>query len=162
MQKVISNSSPLIHLSKIGYLGLLKDYFQRIVVPEAVYKECIVEGENREEVKFLKEANWIEVKQTKDKNLIKLLESHLDYGESEAIALALEIDADLILLDDLDARETARIYDLQITGTIGILLRAKFEGKIVSLKDTLRKLMKTGFWINKKLIQELLKFAGEI
>ena len=90
------------------------------------------------------------------------MESHLDYGESEAIALALEIDADLILLDDLDARETARIYDLQITGTIGILLRTKFEGKIVSLKDTLRKLMKTGFWINKKLIQELLKFAGEI
>ena len=120
----------------------------------------IVEGKNREEVKFLKEANWIEVKQTKDKNLIKLLESHLDYGESEAIAL--EIDADLILLDDLDTRETARIYDLQITGTIGILLRAKFEGKIVSLKDTLRKLMKTGFWINKKLVQELLKFAGEI
>ncbi len=78
MQKVISNSSPLIHLSKIGYLGLLKDYFQRIVVPEAVYKECIVEGKN------------------------------------------------------------------------------------VSLKDTLRKLMKTGFWINKRLIQELLKFAGEI
>jgi len=73
MQKVISNSSPLIHLSKIGYLRLLKDYFQRIVVPEAVYKECIV-----------------------------------------------------------------------------------------SLKDTLRKLMKTGFWINKELIQELLKFAGEI
>ena len=105
MQKVISNSSPLIHLSKIGYLGLLKDYFQRIVVPEAVYKEC---------------------------------------------------------LDDMDARETARIYDLQITGTIGILLRAKFEGKIVSLKDTLRKLMKTGFWIKRKLIQELLKFAGEM
>ena len=44
MQKVISNSSPLIHLSKIGYLGLLKDYFQKIVVPEAVYKECIVAG----------------------------------------------------------------------------------------------------------------------
>ena len=112
MQKVISNSSPLIHLSKIGYLGLLKDYFQRIVVPEAVYKECMVEGKNKEEVKILKEANWIEVKRTKDKNLVKLLESYLDYGESEAIALALEINADLILLDDLDARERARIYDL--------------------------------------------------
>jgi predicted nucleic acid-binding protein len=66
------------------------------VIPEAVYKECIVEGGNREEVKFLKETNWIEVKQIKDKKLIKLLESHLDYGESEAIALALEIDADII------------------------------------------------------------------
>jgi len=110
MQKVISNSSPLIHLFKIGYLGLLKDYFQK----------------------------------------------------SEAIALALEINADLILLDDLDARERARIYDLQITGTVGILLRAKLEGKIVSLKDILRKLRKTGFWINNELMQELLKFAGEI
>ncbi len=49
-----------------------------------------------------------------------------------------------------------------ISNSSGILLRAKFEGKIVSLKDTLRKLMKTGFWINKELIQELLKFAGEI
>jgi predicted nucleic acid-binding protein len=46
MQKVISDSSPLIHLSKIGYLRLLKDYFHRIVIPEAVYKECIVEGKN--------------------------------------------------------------------------------------------------------------------
>ena len=48
MQKVISNSSPLIHLSKIGYLGLLKDYFQRIVVPEAVYKECLLERYTQE------------------------------------------------------------------------------------------------------------------
>lgn len=80
MQKVVSNSSPLMHLSKIGYLGLLKGYFQEIVIPEAVYNECIVEGKNREEVKALKGADWIKIKKAKNKNLIRLLEAHLDYG----------------------------------------------------------------------------------
>lgn len=89
--------------------------------------------------------------EVKDKKLVKLLQSSLDDGESEAIALSLEIGADLILLDDSDAREKARLYGLTITGTIGILLRAKKDKKITSLKESLLKLRGTGFWINKSL-----------
>ena len=161
MQKVVSNSSPIIHLAKIGTIELLKEYFQIITISEIVYSEYIVEGKDRREVELIKNADWIKVLQLKDRNLVRLLQSSLDNGESEAIALSLEIGADLILLDDSDAREKARLYGLKITGTIGILLRAKIDGKIVSLKEELKRLKETGFWISDKLEASLLKEVGE-
>lgn len=157
MQKVVSNSSPIIHLAKIGKLDLLKDFFETVVVPEAVYRECAAEGKERAEVELIRNAGWLKILQVNDKKLVRLLQSSIDDGESEAITLALEIGADLILLDDSDAREKARLYDLEITGTIGILLRAKKEGKLSSIKETLEKLRITGFWIDGELMSRLLK-----
>jgi predicted nucleic acid-binding protein len=161
MPKVVSNSSPIIHLAKIGKLELLKEYFQTITVPEAVYRECVPEGKVREEVEIIKNADWIKVMQVESKKIVRLLQSLLDDGESEAIALSLEIGADLILLDDSDAREKARLYGLKITGTIGILLQAKIERKIDSLKENLDRLKKTGFWLSNKLETRLLMEVDE-
>lgn len=156
MQKVVSNTSTLIHLAKIGKLELLKDYFNEISIPEAVFRECVVEGKDREEIEQIKSAGWLKVSNVNDKKLVKLLQYSIDNGESEAIALALEIDADLILIDDADAREKARLYGIRITGTIGILLRAKLEGKIDSLGEYLKRLRKTGFWIGDDLEKKIL------
>lgn len=161
MQKVVSNSSPIIHLSKIGKLSLLKDFFDAITIPEIVYRESIMEGKDRVEVELIKNAEWIKVSRVKDQKLVKLLQTSLDNGESEAIALSLEMGADLILLDDSDARERARLYGLKITGTIGILLHAKIEGKISFLKEEIKRLKETGFWISDKLEARLLMEAGE-
>lgn len=161
MPKVVSNSSPIIHLAKIGKLGLLKEYFRTITVPEAVYRESVLEDKVCEEVEIIKNADWIKVMQVESKKIVRLLQSLLDDGESEAIALSLEIGADLILLDDSDAREKARLYGLKITGTIGILLQAKIERKIDSLKETLDRLKETGFWLSNKLETRLLMEADE-
>ena len=79
----------------------------------------------------------------------------------EAIVLALEESADLILLDDYEARRVARSFGLKVTGTIGILIRAKHEGKIESLKDEIERLMKTGFWVSRELYERILKESGE-
>ena len=84
-----------------------------------------MEGKERAEVALIRNTDWLKILQANDKKLVRLLQSSIDDGESEAITLALEIGADLILLDDSDAREKARLYGLEITGTIGILLRAK-------------------------------------
>ena len=84
-----------------------------------------------------------------------LLRSELDRGEAEAIALALERNAALILLDDAEGREKARLYDLSITGTIGLLLRAKREGRLESFDNTLLKLRQSGFWISDALVERL-------
>lgn len=162
MPKVVSDSSPLIHLAKIGRLELLKHFFGEIIVPEAVYKECVTEGKGREDAKNIEKAEWIKVIRIKDKNLNKALAMVLDEGEAETITLALEELADIILLDDYEARRIARNYRLNITGIIGILIKAKYAGKVGSLKEELEKLKETGFWINAELYTKILKEGGEL
>ena len=161
MQKVVSNSSPIIHLAKIGKLSLLGESFNTIMVPESVFKECVAEGKDRKGVEAIKKTEWIRVAEVQDKKLVKLLQSFLDDGESEAIALSLESGADLILLDDSDAREKARIYGLTVTGTLGVLLRAKKDRKISSLKENIIKLRGSGFWVSDFIEERLLEASGE-
>lgn len=158
---VVSNSSPIIHLAKIGHLDLLHDQFGEIVIPQAVYEECVTDGKARPEVATIKQATWIRVAPVVNKNLIRLLSAEIDRGEAEAIALALEHQAALILLDDAEAREKARLYGLKITGILGILLGAKRTGNIASLTEFLADLSRTGFWLNPALTQRLLREAGE-
>lgn len=158
---IISNSSPIIHLAKIDQLGLLRDFFGEIMIPEAVYEECMTQGKGRSEVARIKQASWLRVLPVTNQHLVKLLNSEIDRGEAEAIALALETQASWVLLDDADAREKARLYSLRITGTLGLLLRAKQLGKIASLSVMLDALCLTGFWLRAGLIHRLLVEAGE-
>jgi predicted nucleic acid-binding protein len=139
---------PIIHLAKIGQLYLLHEFFDKVSIPDAVYEECIIHGKEYEEVELIRKAKWLTVHSVGDQKLIRLLESELDKGESEAIVLSLERKSDLLLLDDADARQKAKIYNLKITGTLGILLRAKKENKIQSFKQVLERLVTTGFHIN--------------
>jgi len=161
LQKVVSNSSPLIHLAKIERLDLLRSFFSEVLVPDAVYRECVAEGGKRDDAAKIAKAKWIRVRKIKDVNLKRALMMELDEGEAEAIVLALEDSADLILLDDYEARRVARSFGLKVTGTIGILLRAKHEGKIKSLKDEIEGLMKTGFWMSGELYERILKELEE-
>ena len=140
MPNIISNSSPIIHLAKIGRLNLLHEFYNVLVIPATVYAECITEGKERAEIAVIKRMDWLQVSPVSNQLLVKLLMSELDDGEAEVIALALERNADLVLLDDADAREKARVYQLKITGTIGILLRAKREGKLSKPVSKLLKL----------------------
>lgn len=162
MQKVVSNTSSLIHLAKIGRLDLLKHLFNETIVPEAVYRESVVEGGNRKDAVKISEAEWIKVQKIKDDKLKRALMIDLDEGEAEAIVLALEEHADLIILDDYEGRIVARTLGLKVTGTIGILIKAKREGMIQSLKNEIDKLMRTGFWMNKKLYKRILEESGEV
>ncbi len=158
---VVSNSTPLIHLAKIGRLELLEEFFGEILIPEAVYRECVVEGSESEDALAIKNTEWIKVEKINDERLKRSLMIKLDEGESEAIVLALEKKADLILIDDYDGREVARALGFKVTGTIGILLKAKFSERITSLKDELEKLKSTGFWLSEGLYEKILKKAGE-
>ncbi len=162
MPRVISNSSPLIHLAKIEQLDLLKHFFNEITVPEAVHKECVIEGMDREDAKKIENADWIKVERVRDENLKKALMMVLDEGEAEVITLALEEHTDLILLDESNAREIARNYELNITGVIGVLIKAKDERKIASLEEILEKLKETGFWISDELYTKILREEGEL
>jgi predicted nucleic acid-binding protein len=162
LPKVVCNSSPLIHLTRIGELEILREIFKEVLIPEAVYREVVIEGRDREDVGKIKTATWIHIAGIKNIELKKALNTSLDEGESEAIVLALQKKADIILLDDYDAREFARIYGLKITGTIGVLMKAKCMGRISSLSEILENLKETGFWINEDLRSQVLRDAGEL
>jgi predicted nucleic acid-binding protein len=111
----------------------------------------------------IKKADWIFVEKVKDRNLTLLLMQNLDKGEAEAIALAIEKNADIILLDETDAREAADIYRIEKTGVLGILLLAKLKNEIPNLKQEIEKLKTMAdFWLKESLIQNVLREAGEI
>ena len=158
---VVSDSSPLIHLSQIGRLNLLKDLFHELLIPPAVYHEVVIEGGGRPGSEEVREASWIRVVEIRDKHLKRLLQFLLDEGESEVIVLALEVKASLVLLDDREARLQAKRLGLRVTGTLGVLLRAKKLRLIESLREELDKLKKTGFRISRSLEEEILNAAGE-
>jgi predicted nucleic acid-binding protein len=160
---VISNASPIINLAIIGRLNLLKTIWGKIYVPEAVWKEVVIDGEDKEEMAEIKKSDWIIVEKVKDRNLALLLLQNLDKGEAEAIALAVEKKADIILLDETDAREAADIYKLGKTGVLGILLLAKLKEEIPNLKPEIEKLkIMANFRLKDSLVQRVLKEAGEM
>lgn len=154
----------LISLSSIGKLNLLRDIFKKeqIVVPRAVWEEVVEKGGKRKGAQQVKSSKWIHVEDIEDRPLVKLLNTHLDKGESEAIVLALKYQDSLLIIDEKEARDVARSLNLKFVGTIGILIKAKEKRYIQSLKTELSSLKSKGkFWIAETLYKEILKEAKE-
>jgi predicted nucleic acid-binding protein len=165
MDWVVSDSSTLIHLSSIGKLSLLKSLFGEITIPQAVWKEVVEHGANRPgaaEVAKAFQEGWIKISTPQNTAFVHLLSRELDHGESQAIALAIEKQASLLLIDESEGRKIASMYKIPKTGVVGILLSAKQQGLIYSLKtelDTLRH--KGNFRMDEKLYQHILKASNE-
>ena len=134
-----------------------------VIVPAEVWKEVVEQGHNRPGALLVKQTDWITVKNIKNENLFQILKLDLDNGEAEAIALAKEIDADVILLDERDARKIATQLNINILGTIGILIWAKQHEKIPVLKKVLDSLIyDAGFRISDKLYKMALETVNEL
>ena len=151
MQKVIiSDTSCLILLDKIGELELLNKLFGTIITTSEVANEF---GQPL--------PSWVEIKQPSDKNYQSIIEATVDKGEASAIALAIEMDDCLLIIDDLKGRKFANKIGLTIIGTIGVIVDAKLTGIISSVKPVLAKIKMTNFRITKELEAIILKRSGE-
>jgi predicted nucleic acid-binding protein len=107
-------------------------------------------------------SGWLKTRRASDANLVSLLMVELHPGESEAIALALELKADRLLIDERDGRNMARQLGLPLTGALGVLLRAKRDGQVKTLKPEIAALKtKARFFISPTLEASLLAKAGE-
>lgn len=165
MPRAVSDSSTLIHLAKIGHLRLLDDFYDCVLIPSAVWREVVEEGHGRvgaQEAADAVQRGSIKVVVPHNELVLRLLRRDLDQGEAEAIALALEQKAEVVLLDESDARDVADVFGLRKTGVVGLLMRAKVEGRIPSLRQELDRLRDTGFWLNQDLYSEALEAVGEI
>lgn len=116
--KIISNTTPLIALSSIGQLELLKKMYKVIYIPQAVYDEVIVKKDSIAAKQLISNKDWIIKKVVNDEFTKEILSSSIHIGEAEVIALANEIKADLVILDDYLARQYAEKTNIKITGTI--------------------------------------------
>lgn len=129
MRKVVSNTTPLIALAEIGKLDVLHKLYGEILIPEAVRREIIQEPARSE----TQRAGWILTRSIRYPENKEFYRARLHSGEVEAILLAHEEQADLLIIDDNAAKKAAKSTGLKVTGTLGVLLRAKQEGIIDDL-----------------------------
>ena len=143
----------------------MKVFYGKILITPAVWKEVVEEGGERPGAREIKEAHgsgWIGVIAPGNKSVVRLLERELHKGESETIALAIERHAEVIFLDESEARRVADVYGLCKTGVIGILIRAKLDGKVASLREELDRLRsEAGFWIGDEIYWRALNTVAE-
>ena len=151
-----------MNLAIIGQLHLIQELFGEIIIPKEVWAELIIEGKSKPGTNEIEKTKWIKVVKVKNDSLVKTLTKDLDVGESAAIALAIERKANLLLLDETDARNLAEFYNLKKTGILGILMRAKKRSLIKQIKPMLEKLrIQAHFWIKPDFYDAILSEMGE-
>lgn len=136
---IISETSCLIILNKIGELDLLRQLYDKVTITQDILQEF---GEQL--------PNWIDVQQAQDQYRQLLLEMQVDKGEASAIALALETEDNIVILDDWKARKLAERLGLSVTGTLGVIIKAKHTRLISSIKPYLNKIKETMSEFQKK------------
>lgn len=157
---VIVNTSPLFYLHRLGCLNILEKLYGEIVIPGAVVDE-LKEGKRvGEDVPEIADYKWINVKDVTIPAFIKII-SDLGHGEAEVLALACEEKEPLVIIDDEIARKIAKLQGIKLTGTAGVLLKAKTNNYISEIKPVLEKLREVGFYLSDRVIAEVLKISGE-
>ena len=158
---IVSNTTPLSELAKIDRLDLLQTLFTKIFIPSDVYIE-LTTG-NHPATVAIPAARWIEARLVNRPERIEQLlhTTGLDRGECAAIALAEELNADRLLMDEQAGRTLAQRLRLSVIGTIGILLLAKEQGLLNQIAPLLNDLIDQGTWISPTFYRQILQMAHE-
>jgi len=159
---VVSNTSPLTNLAAIGQFDLLRHLYGAVHIAEGVWQELNAREQHwpgRDEVAA---ANWIDRHSVQNQTLVTALQRDLHRGEAETIALALELSADLVLLDEREGRHAAQRLGLRVAGVVGVLLEAKSQSAVDAIRPHLDALRhKAGFYLAEGVYHAALALAGE-
>jgi predicted nucleic acid-binding protein len=155
MRVVVSDTSPIHYLVLIGEVNLLAALYERIIIPSSVAAE-LTRFRTPEAVRqwINQPPSWLEVIVPSSQSNLGTL-GHLDLGERDALLLALEAKADLVLMDDREGVEEARQLGLTVTGTLGVLDQAASEN-LLDLPTALDRLSATNFRVAPALLSRLL------
>jgi uncharacterized protein len=161
MSRIISNATPLITFARINQLPLLQQVVGTLIIPTAVADEISVYVQGKPGAIDLNQEPWIQPQSLQSRQQVQLLLPTLDLGEAEVIALALESQAPLILMDELTGRKVAESLNLKVSGSIGVLIRAKQLGYLPEIKALIAKMRQTGIYFSDRFIQAVLQQVGE-
>lgn len=150
MPEIISNTTCIIVLDNAGSINILRELYGTITITEEVFQE------------FGKVVpDWIKVVKVKNSNYTKILEQFMDLGEASTIALNIETENSKMIIDDMKARKFSNKMNLNYTGTVGVLLRAKECRIIKNITEILTLLKLNGFRISEEVERKALILAGE-
>lgn len=158
---IISNATPLITYAKIGQLSLLEKIVGKLVIPNAVAQEISIYTQNKPGFIDLKKETWIEIQSITDTKQLTTLMASLDRGEAEVITLALETKPKLVLIDEITGRKVAESFKLNVSGSVGILIKAKQAREIEEVKPFLDRMLKEGIYFSQRFVDAVLKSVGE-
>jgi hypothetical protein len=151
----VSNTSPISNLAKVGRLNLVQQLYGTILIPTAVHEELLDE-------RAVLAATWLGIQPVQNQQLVSELRNRVNLGEAEAIALAAEVNATRLLIDERLGRQAAAELGLSITGVLGILLAAKRQGLIAEAKPVIDDLViQAGFRVSSQLYADVLNAVGE-
>lgn len=158
---VVSDASPLITLASVGELDLLRKLFGEVLIPDCVQAEVV--QADRAGTEDVAGAEWIRMVPAPDDSFLMVLRNEVDPGEAEAIALAFDLGADTLLLDERSARNLALGMGFTVLGVAGVLLRAKRRGFLPLVQPVLDRMRGQGrFRISNRLYEATLRDAGEL
>lgn len=160
MRKVIVNSTPLIILSNAGCLQILKSVYNEITIPRAVFDE-VTAKEDSACSKLKQNLEWIHIEDIKNESGKRMYQAKLHAGEVEVMILAQEKNADLVIIDDNAAKKTAKFLGLSVTGTLGVLLKAKKLGIVDFVKPIIDKIRENVFFVTDEVYNFVLEQAEE-
>lgn len=156
---IVSDTSVISNLIQLGHIHLLKDLFDEVIIPQEVKSEL----NNNQSISLeVARLPWLKTIKIRDQQLFNSLLTQLDAGESEAIVLAIQLKADVLLIDEKKGRRIALQNNIHIIGLLGILVEAKKAGVLDKIKPSLEKLVnEIGFRVSPHLCQNILKLVGE-
>ncbi len=157
---VISNTSPIFYLHRLRRLDLLQKLYQEIIVPKAVVAELEAGRRQGEDVPAIDNYEWIKIRAIRSPQILGL-STDFGPGETEVLVLALEESDSLVIIDEKLARKIARLRDLRVTGTAGVLLKAKQEGHILAVKPFIDRLQEIHFHLSDNVRTLILSIAEE-
>lgn len=157
----VVDTGPLIFLAKLGRLNLLQYEADKVCVPQTVLTEVQAQPDEATTAIEAATRSWLSMHAVSDQRTVEILQAELDLGEAEVIVLAKELEADRVVMDDLDARRFARRAGFDLVGTLGLLLAARLRSDIPSLKEEIERLQALGFYVAPDLVEAVLKEAGE-
>lgn len=161
MRSVVINSSPLIALSGISKLPVLRAMYGSVMIPEAVYQEISAKPDSICKKMVDEARDWMQVCAIENLLAKNLFQSRLHAGEVEVLILAQEKSADLVVLDDALAKRHAEYLGMHVTGTLGVLMKARQKGHIPALRPLIRALQRNHVYISDAIAEQCLRIIGE-